>query len=449
MPYLLTHYGHRRILHLARSGALDEARKRDDVHLLCRVFASGTLPDDASPLLAELATRGLVEHATEIDPEAAQKRYDRNPLEHVSRVVFEYTTLCNLDCVHCRNHNLEARADADPAALRRVVDAALPIGVDRFDFIGGEVTLYGKGWLDLVSYARERGGAHASVITSGWFLGERDFLAAGKRYRDDHEYLEDLRARGLTHVVMSLDGPEEVHDRCRQVPGLYQRVIAGIEKTRAAGLIPRVSVVIGLGVSPAEGLAWIGKLARLVYGDGLDERAAASRLVADESNYVSNLIDIGGVVQLRRSRADLAAFSDDELRCKNFFRPSPTMRIKATGEISLCPLVEGGDGYGNVRERHPIELWNRLHEALPYRLHAERRLGEARRFVDPEVFDGRLGHVCSARVALNMIAVAMERGRVSPDDRAAIRAINLEVAEKMGLYPREIARRANGQARPG
>jgi hypothetical protein len=51
-------------------------------------------------------------------------------------------------------------------------------------------------------------------------------------------------------------------------------------------------------------------------------------------------------------------------------------------------------------------------------------------------------------VAINMVALAMHEGRVAPDDAAAIRAINVAVAEKMGVRPREVKNRANGHARP-
>lgn len=449
MRFKLTNYGHRYLQHLDRSGRLDDLRGQDDVRILGRIFGLGPQPEGASPLLASLAARGFVEPVgDDVDDTAVELSYARNPLEHLRRVIFEYTTVCNLDCLHCRNTALDAHAEADPARLRRVVDAALPIGLDRFDFIGGEVTLYGKGWLDLVAYIRAQGGTHAAVITSGWFLGETKFSAAGKRYLDTRAYLEDLRAHGLTHVVLSLDGPEPVHDACRQTPGLYRRVLDGIDQIREAGLHPRVSLVVGMGTSGAAGVAWMADLSRRIYGPEPDDDRAARRILRDESNYVSNFIDVGAGVKLRRSRADAAAWTDEELRCKNFFRPSPTLRIKATGEISLCPLVEGGDGYGNVHERDVVELLNHLQDAVVYKLHAERRLGEARRFLDAEVFGGSIGHPCSVRVAINMIALAMHERRVAADDRAAIRAINVEVAEKMGVLPRSIPNRANGHARP-
>ena len=64
-------------------------------------------------------------------------------------------------------------------------------------------------------------------------MGETGFLAAGRRYADDRATSTTCATSGLTHVVFSLDGPEEVHDRTRQAPGLYRRVLEGFDKVRA------------------------------------------------------------------------------------------------------------------------------------------------------------------------------------------------------------------------
>lgn len=429
MAWILSNYGHRIAVRSSPLAAPEEAR------FLSRLLEAFVVQDSPP---AGLEAQGLVQRVPDgTDPNEIALRYARNPIEHMRRVVFEYTTVCNLDCRHCRNGSIEAVSETDPVKLRRVVDAALPLGIERFDFIGGEVTRYGKGWLDLVSYARSQGASHTSVITNGWFFGRRDFTAAGKRYADDHSYLADLRERGLTHVVVSLDGPEEVHDACREVPGLYRRILTGLDAVRAAGLVPRVSVVVGL----SEGVRqWLADLSRRIYGPTADE----ARLVADDSSYVSHLIDIGAGSSLVSSSRRMSDWSDASLRCKNFFRPSPTLRIKATGELALCPLVEGGEGYGNVHHRDIVEILNHLQEAPLYKLHAERRLDEARRLVDPEIFDGHVGHACTARVAVNMVALAAAARGVGPGDTDALRAINEEVAQKMGILPRLGIHRANG-----
>jgi hypothetical protein len=448
MQLILSHYGLRYVRYLSLSGRGCDRTLLTPLLPLFRAYAHLTIPEDDTPELPALLSAGLMERVPDgTDPDAVRARYARNPLEHLSRVTFEYTTLCNLDCHHCRNGALEARTETRPEALRRVVDVAIPIGLTRFDFIGGEVTLYGRGWLDLVRYIRSRNGQHVSVLTSGWFLGETGFVAAGRRYADDGAYLTDLRESGLTHVVFSLDGPEEAHDRGRQVPGLYRRVLDGFSKARAAGLVPRVSLVLGLGATGDSMLDWLADVSSRLYGGTLSGEDGPLRLLEDDHNYVSHFVDVGTPCMLGQTSGGLGAFTDEQLRCKNFFRPSPSLRIKASGEISLCPLVEAGDGYGNIHTRDVVDILNHLHEAFVYRLHADRRLGEYRPFLDAEVFGEHPRHVCGVRVALNMVARAMHDRGIANDDQVAIRAINVEVAEKMGLLRRSIRNRANGRPR--
>jgi hypothetical protein len=138
---------------------------------------------------------------------------------------------------------------------------------------------------------------------------------------------------------------------------------------------------------------------------------AVARLLDDDDNYVSNLVDVGTCEPLGRATGGIGAFTDEELRCRNFFRPRPSLRIKASGEVSLCPLVEAGDGYGNVHTRDVVDILNHLHEAFVYRLHAEKRVGEVRPFLDPGLFGSEPRHACGVRTALNMLGRAMRRRR--------------------------------------
>ena len=108
------------------------------------------------------------------------------------------------------------------------MDVFRAIGIERFDFIGGEVTRYGDGWLDLAQHCRQQGAKTVTIYTNGWWLEQTNFTAAGKTYPDVPTYLADLREHGVTHILFSLDGPEDMHDHSRGHPGLYQRVLAGI-----------------------------------------------------------------------------------------------------------------------------------------------------------------------------------------------------------------------------
>jgi hypothetical protein len=240
MSFTLSHYGLRYVRHLGRSVGDCDPGLLDRVRPLFRAYAHLTISEDDGGELEALLAGGFLERVPDdVDPGTVRTRYAQSPLEHLSRVAFEYTTLCNLDCRHCRNGSLEAQTETHPEALRRVVDAAIPIGLTRFDFIGGEVTLFGKGWLDLVRYIRSQGGLHVSVLTSGWFLGETNFLAAGRRYADDGAYFRELQ-EAASRTSFSLDGPEETHDEGRRMPatGASSGLLEGAPRTVPASAVP-------------------------------------------------------------------------------------------------------------------------------------------------------------------------------------------------------------------
>ena len=441
MELVLTHYGHRLLAYQrGRNGAF-AAMTAEELALLAHVHEALALPDDGSPRAAQLVERGwLARDAGPIDRHALRLRYQRNPLEHVERVVFELTTLCNLACSHCRNGNLAPTTSGHTDRLLEVVDAMVPLGVRRFDFIGGEVTLYGRGWLDIVQRIREHPETTAAVVTSGWFLGERDFVAANRRYADADAYLRALADAGLTHVIFSLDGPAAEHDRCRGVPGLHDRVLAGLEQVRAAGMCPQVSILHAPWVRPAALVEWMLELSRRLYGEqpGVDEAGRIRRLLYDDMNYASHFIDVGnGALSTSQSRVHLDTLDERLLRCKNFFRPHPSLRIQADGELALCPLVGAATGYGNVHRRPFVEVLNGMHDAAVYRIHAEDRIAQYLPLLDRSIFGESFAHVCSLRVVLTLLARGIEEQGVDPHDPAALRELNVAVARQAGFLPRE------------
>ncbi len=404
------------------------------------------------PHQKELIKRGWAQHAPDdLSASSIRLRYKRNPLEHVKRLVFEYTTLCQLNCLHCRNGHVKPTNTRRVDLLKEAVDLMLPLGIKRFDFIGGEVTLYGRDWLDVVEHISRHKESVTAVITSGWFLEETNFMAAAVRYKDDLEYLRALRDQGLTHVIFSVDGPEKMHDYWRQFPGLYQRILRGIPKVKEAGLKPRVSLVQGNAIDPWELSRCHLALANALYTFEKDipETARIQFLLADDMNYVSNFIDIGNGVDMgtkKSSRYD--EMPDNLLRCKNFFRPFPSLRIQANGELSLCPLVDAGQGYGNVSEQGFLHVLNHLQDAFVYKLHAENRIVDYRKYLDLSLFGPNVEHVCSLRTVLTLLAREIEASGIDPEkDPDTLRRLNLEVAGRAGFLPAS-GKTATGVKRP-
>jgi hypothetical protein len=441
MQVALTNCGHRLALRLREGNAHRLPDLDPAFRFILRLFKEGVAPWGEDSVSGWLESRGLVEPVgDDIHASAVVRRLRHNPIQHIQRVVFEYTTVCGMHCLHCRNRGLRPRTESEAAPLLAMADAVIPLGVHRFDFIGGEVTRFGGGWLDLVEHIRAREQqSQVGVITSGWFLGEHNFSTADGTFRDDRAFLSELRNRGVTHVIFSLDGPEAVHDHWRQSPGLYQRILGGIHRVKEEGLVPRVSVIIAPSRLSEEVNAWLDSLAGLLY-EGTPDR---QRLIADNTNYISNLIGVGGASTLDEPTLALEAISDDLLRCKNFFRPHPRLGVRASGEVSLCPLADAGDGYGNIHERSPVDILNHLQDAFVYRLHAEDRIREYRRFLDTSLIGPRVLHPCTLRALVTMLAKAMDRDRIDPGDAAELRRANIEVASRAGFLVQSRAAQAS------
>lgn len=78
---------------------------------------------------------------------------------------------------------------------------------------GGEPLLY-KGCVELIRLCKLRK-MHVCLITNGTLL--KDYAGKIVRY-------------GLDELNISLDGPEEVHDKIRGVPGMFRKIVMGLNE---------------------------------------------------------------------------------------------------------------------------------------------------------------------------------------------------------------------------
>ncbi|KAH3745813.1 radical SAM protein [Pelomyxa schiedti] len=370
-------------------------------------------------------------------------KYKRNPLENVNTIIFEYTSKCGFSCHHCYNSRVQ-RTTTSPTnveLLKRAVDAMVMIGINQFAFIGGEVTQFGDGWLDLVQYIASKatevcGGIDVVVLSSGWFLEQTNFTAAGVCYPDVPAYLAELKRAGVTHVGFSIDGPTAaVHDANRGHPGLFDKIMRGIPIVRKAGLQARASILLNpAALRDPVFIEFLVRISDLLYTFPPYTRPEAKiqLLSRDRANILTNFIDIGaGAHNLEPNDGfDIRTVPPSVLYCKAFFRPSPYLTIKANGELALCRITTAGEGYGSIFT-HPggiVPLINTLHNSFIFQLHAQKRVQEYIKYVDTTIFGTRFRHACSLRAVITMIAQMMHDQGVQPTDTEAIRKINLKVA---------------------
>jgi MoaA/NifB/PqqE/SkfB family radical SAM enzyme len=131
---------------------------------------------------------------------------------------YNVTGRCNMKCVFCEWWKTDIPELPTKKALA-AIDAVCSLGVSFFDLSGGEPLLR----KDLVVLAKRVAshGCFVSMNTNGTLLNERR--------------VSEL-AGIFDSVVVSLDGPKDVHDKIRGVPGTYDKAVKATQLLKAHGV---------------------------------------------------------------------------------------------------------------------------------------------------------------------------------------------------------------------
>jgi len=142
-----------------------------------------------------------------------------------SGVVYEATMRCNLHCEFCYVGTLlniegEWREELPLEVLKRAFpdEAGLQVSLT-----GGEIFMR-KDILGVMEVFREKGYTCGYLTTNGTIIND-----------ERAEALADLAAKGfLKHISVSIDGPNELHDKARGVKGTFERTAAGLRRLQQA-----------------------------------------------------------------------------------------------------------------------------------------------------------------------------------------------------------------------
>ena len=391
---------------------------KDEYELLKKVYVNIYI--EFTDSLTKYVADGLLEHEND-NTQVTKQLYKYPFLENVKRVHFEITTNCNFRCDHCRSGDVVRIDETNIDKLFEVAELFTGLGIKRFDFIGGEVTLYGGKWLELVQYIKQiNKDATITVYTNGWFLEKTSFVIDNKTYQDDIEYLKYLKASGLTHILFSIDGKEELHDQQRHHKGLFKKIKSSIRKVKEIGLKPRLSTI----VKNDESQKHLLDFANEIYDTNLNNLSDAVLLLQrDSTNHFSNFIDINNGANLRKGNFSIKSVPLKMIKCKAFYRPSPTLRIKADGSIGICPLMNQDELYGNVHEQSIIEIINNAHKTFSYTLHSQNDINKYVKYLEPDTLD-KFDHICTLRIALHKLAMAFYDNQIKNPNSSQIKQMN-------------------------
>lgn len=139
-------------------------------------------------------------------------------------MTFILTHRCNFQCDYC-NVPAKAGEEMSQAEFCAAIDELQVAGMSRASFSGGEALLR-RDAVPIIAHAKSKG-LFTSLNSNAWLLERR---------------LPELQGV-LDMLVVSLDGPEQVHDLVRRQSGSYARVVKVLAQARALG-IPTATITV-------------------------------------------------------------------------------------------------------------------------------------------------------------------------------------------------------------
>jgi MoaA/NifB/PqqE/SkfB family radical SAM enzyme len=176
-------------------------------------------------------------------------------LESLPILALSVHSACNCRCVMCDIWKANSdKREISAGELSRHIDAIRALGVQRVMLTGGEPLLHRNLWALCSQLQALR--IRITLVTTGLLI---DAHAA------------DI-ASAVDTVVISLDGPREVHDAIRRVKGGFDRIANGVKALRAEQQAPRLI---------ARSVVQRGNFAAIA-----DTIAAAERVGFDEISFL-------------------------------------------------------------------------------------------------------------------------------------------------------------------
>ena len=272
--------------------------------------------------------------------------------------VWEITLRCGFRCAYCGSRAGEAReGELSTEECLSVVKGLAELGCRRVNLIGGEVFLR-PDWREITAALTERGMA-VCIITNGFLM--------------TREILDGLAALGIESVAVSLDGPERVHDRCRQ-PGSYRRALEAIAALTDRGIPTSVISALRRDNAPLLGEFFETLLGYPIFAWQLQ---ACSPMGNAGAGALDTRFDPLAVIRFAAEAAPRAPFSIVIADNIGYFTPEETgirgragvvfggcaaglqcIGIDSVGNVRGCEsLYDDAFIEGNLRERSLRDIW--------------------------------------------------------------------------------------------
>lgn len=266
----------------------------------------------------------------------------------------EKSYLCNFQCTHCsaeyymdRHFNqvlkmVDERPRIDLDFVRKLSREADELGLARFVITGGEPLVMKD--FDEVVAAIDPDKHYVVTDTNGWFL--------------DDERARHLKNIGVDKVQLSLDSMiEEEHDRFRNKPGSYKRVMRALDASLDHGLNVILSTVLVKGRAKSDEFREMCEFANR-RGIGLYvSYAKPTGSCTDHPEFVITKEDADIVRAMEREYKVFTHMTPSYGSYKGCITVKGIITVTSTGEVTPCPYIDFS--LGNLRETPLKEILDR------------------------------------------------------------------------------------------
>ena len=135
-------------------------------------------------------------------------------VSHVPILILCPVERCNCRCLMCGYWSREATSMLTLEQVESIAEEAYDFGVQHAVFSGGEPLLHPD--INSMCLVFKQYGTYVTVLTNGLLL---------------EKWAEPLSAV-CDEIIISLDGPSEIHDEIRRISGGYERIAKGIQALR-------------------------------------------------------------------------------------------------------------------------------------------------------------------------------------------------------------------------
>jgi radical SAM protein with 4Fe4S-binding SPASM domain len=301
------------------------------------------------------------------------KKHDIQVIEQsLSAISVNLTSRCNLSCKMCSVWK-RREDDIEYDRVLSLLDEARSLGATCFGAGGGEVFMR-EDITDILAYAERIGFRETYVISNGVLLSNR--------------VINKLEKLGTLNVIISLDGPQDVHDELRG-KGTFKRAVEALGELRRRGVtcsissvimrqtLDRLTRIVDIAADLSIPVISMQPYQREISGPGKDH--SAFEFNAGEEKIIRrklrNLIKFSGskgvdiyTENLMEWVPQYLARGGKHIPPHGCYVPSKKLVVDVSGDTYPCWMIRdtmGEKSLGNIHKKALSEIWhNDMHWEL-------------------------------------------------------------------------------------